>query len=82
MPSKIPIRSTIDRLQESLDLSSRQIFQATDYIDRSMTILAALCGLCLIICISAYLGNVLAFLLLREFSDLPKMLCRTTKAPH
>ena len=47
--------STIDRLQESLDLSSRQIFQATDYIDRSMTILAALCGLCLIICISAYL---------------------------
>lgn len=49
------IKSTIDELQESLNLSPRQIFQASDYINRSMTILIALCGLCLIICLSAYL---------------------------
>lgn len=49
------MKSTIDELQESLKLSPRQIFQASDYIDRSMTILFALCGLCLMICLSAYL---------------------------
>lgn len=49
------MKSTIDKLQESLDLYPRQVFQASNYIDRSITILVALCGLCLIICLSAYL---------------------------
>lgn len=46
---------TIEELNSSLDLSPKQIFQVSDYIERSMIILFAVCGLCLIICLSAYL---------------------------
>jgi putative ABC transport system permease protein len=46
---------TIETLKESLDLSPRQQFQPSDYIERSLTILLAVCGLCLVICLSAYL---------------------------
>lgn len=46
---------TIDRLEDSLELSRQQVFQPTDYIERSLTVLAAVLGLCFIICLSAYL---------------------------
>ncbi len=46
---------TIERLKESLGLSSTQAFQASEYIERSLTILFAVLGLCLMICFSAYL---------------------------
>lgn len=46
---------TIDELKESLDLSPQQAFQASDYIERSMAVLFAVCGLGFMICFSAYL---------------------------
>lgn len=46
---------TIEKLKESLELSSTQVFQASDYIEKSLTILLAVFGLCFIICLSAYL---------------------------
>lgn len=46
---------TIEKLKKSLELSSAQVFQASDYIETSMTILLAVLGLCFIICFSAYL---------------------------
>ncbi len=46
---------TIEELRESLGLSSTQVFQASEYIEKSLTILFAVLGLCLIICLSAYL---------------------------
>ena len=46
---------TIEKLRESLGLSSTQVFQASEYIEKSLTILFAILGLCLIICFSAYL---------------------------
>ncbi len=46
---------TIEKLKESLGLSSTQVFQASDYIEKSLTILFAVLGLCFIICLSAYL---------------------------
>lgn len=46
---------TIEKLKESLELSSAQVFQASDYIEKSLTILLAVFGLCFIICLSAYL---------------------------
>ncbi len=46
---------TIENLRESLNLSSAQVFQASDYIEKSLTILAAVLGLCFMICLSAYL---------------------------
>lgn len=46
---------TIGRLEESLHLSQQQVFQPSDYIEKSLTILLALWGLCLIICLNAYL---------------------------
>ena len=48
-------QGTIENLERSLTLSPQQQFQPSDYIERSLTILLALCGLCLIICLSAYL---------------------------
>lgn len=45
----------IEKLKESLELSSAQVFQASDYIEKSLTILLAVFGLCFIICLSAYL---------------------------
>lgn len=45
----------IEKLKESLELSSTQVFQASDYIEKSLTILLAVFGLCFIICLSAYL---------------------------
>ncbi len=46
---------TIERLKESLKLSSTQVFQASEYIEKSLTILFAVLGLCFMICLSAYL---------------------------
>ena len=46
---------TIENLRESLGLSSAQVFQASEYIERSLTILFAVLGLCFMICLSAYL---------------------------
>lgn len=47
--------STIEKLEESLALSQQQTFQPSDYIERSLTVLLAVLGLCLMICLSAYL---------------------------
>ena len=46
---------TIEKMRESLGLSSAQVFQASDYIEKSLTILFAILGLCFMICLSAYL---------------------------
>ncbi len=46
---------TIEELKESLELSSTQVFQAGDYIEKSLPILLAVFGLGCIICLSAYL---------------------------
>ncbi|MCI8484091.1 MAG: ABC transporter permease [Lachnospiraceae bacterium] len=46
---------TIKELEDSLTLSPQQVFQPSDYIERSLTILMAVWGLCLMICLSAYL---------------------------
>ncbi len=45
----------IEELRESLGLSSTQVFQASEYIEKSLAILFAVLGLCLMICLSAYL---------------------------
>lgn len=55
LKSNYIIKNTIEKLEESLDLSARQIFHLSDYIEKSLTILLAVCGLCFIICLSAYL---------------------------
>ena len=46
---------TISETEESLSLNKQQIFQASDYIPNSLTILVGICGLGFIICLSAYL---------------------------
>lgn len=46
---------TIEKLKETLNLSSVQVFQTSDYIEKSLTILLAIFGLGFIICLSAYL---------------------------
>ncbi len=46
---------TIEELKDSLELSMTQVFQASKYIEKSLTILLAVLGLCFIICLSAYL---------------------------
>lgn len=48
-------KKTIEKIKESLDLSSIQVFQASDYIEKSLAILLSILGLCFIICLSAYL---------------------------
>ena len=53
--SNYVIEKTIENLKDSLKLSSAQVFQATDYIEKSLTILLAVFGLGFIICLSAYL---------------------------
>ena len=47
--------STVNSIKKSLKLSSRQVFQQTSYIENSLKLLAGICGLALIICLSAYL---------------------------
>ncbi len=46
---------TLEKLRESLELSLTQVFQASEYIEKSLTILLAVLGLCFMICLSAYL---------------------------
>ena len=46
---------TIEETQESLSLSNTQVFQASDYITHSITVLMGICGLGFILCLSAYL---------------------------
>lgn len=46
---------TIQSIEESLNLSDRQIFAPTSYIEHSFQLLLGICGLALIICLSAYL---------------------------
>lgn len=46
---------TIEKLKDRLELSSAQVFQASDYIEKSLTILLAVFGLCIMICLSACL---------------------------
>lgn len=53
--SNFVIPETIEKIQESLDLSERQVFQVSYYIENSLKILAGTGGLCLIIGVSAYL---------------------------
>ena len=48
-------KKAIKKTEESLELSSAQTFQSSDYIDKSLTILLAVLGLGIIICLSAYL---------------------------
>lgn len=47
--------SAIDSIEESLDFSGRQIFAPTSYIENSFKLLLGICGLALVICLSAYL---------------------------
>lgn len=47
--------STIRSIEESLDFSGRQIFAPTNYIENSFKLLLGICGLALMICLSAYL---------------------------
>ena len=46
---------TIEKLKDRIGLSSTQVFQASEYIEKSLAILFAVLGLCLMICLSAYL---------------------------
>lgn len=48
-------KHTIGETENSLSLKKQQIFQASDYISNSLIILMGICGLGLIICLSAYL---------------------------
>lgn len=48
-------KETMKHLEEAIGLSDRQVFQTYEYIEKSLAILQAVCGLCLIICLSAYL---------------------------
>ena len=47
--------TTIQSLEKSLNFSDRQIFAPTDYIENSFKLLLGICGLALVICLSAYL---------------------------
>ena len=46
---------TIDKIEDSLELSERQAFQPSPYIENSLKILAGIWGLSAVICLSAYL---------------------------
>lgn len=46
---------TIDKIEDSLNLTERQVFQPSPYIENSLKILAGIWGLCTVICLSAYL---------------------------
>lgn len=47
--------TTIDSVKESLHPSERQVFAPTGYIENSFKLLLGICGLALVICVSAYL---------------------------
>ena len=47
--------TTIQSIEKSLDFSDRQIFAPTGYIENSFKLLLGICGLALVICLSAYL---------------------------
>lgn len=47
--------TTIQSIEKSLELSDRQIFAPTSYIENSFKLLLGICGLALVICLSAYL---------------------------
>ncbi len=47
--------TTIESIEKSLDLSDRQVFAPTSYIENSFKILLGICGLAFVICLSAYL---------------------------
>ncbi len=47
--------TTIQSIEKSLDFSDRQIFAPTSYIESSFKLLLGICGLALVICLSAYL---------------------------
>lgn len=47
--------TTIQSIEKSLDFSNRQIFAPTSYIENSFKLLLGICGLALVICLSAYL---------------------------
>ena len=47
--------ATIQSIEKSLDFSDRQIFAPTSYIENSFKLLLGICGLALVICLSAYL---------------------------
>lgn len=47
--------SVLHSIEESLQLSERQIFAPTSYIENSFKLLLGICGLAFIICLSAYL---------------------------
>ncbi len=47
--------AALESLKEDLALSDRQIFAPTGYIENSFKLLLGICGLALIICLSAYL---------------------------
>ena len=47
--------TTIQSIEKSLDFSDRQIFAPTSYIENSFKLLLGICGLALVICLSAYL---------------------------
>lgn len=46
---------TIEKLKQRIDLMGQQVFQVSDYIEKSLTIRLGIGGLCFIICLSAYL---------------------------
>ncbi len=47
--------SSLQSMEKSLELSQRQIFAPTGYIENSFKLLLGICGLALVICLSAYL---------------------------
>lgn len=53
--SNFVLPQTIDEIETGLHLSDRQSFQPIGYIENSWKVLLGIIGLCLIICLSAYL---------------------------
>ena len=47
--------TTIQSIEKSLNVTDRQIFAPTEYIENSFKLLLGICGLALVICLSAYL---------------------------
>ena len=55
LKSNYVMKSTIDKMEQSLNLSQRQSFQPLPYIENSFKVLLGICGLGFVICLSAYL---------------------------
>ena len=55
LKSNYVMKSTIDKMGQSLNLSQRQSFQPLPYIENSFKVLLGICGLGFVICLSAYL---------------------------